>query len=178
MSLKQLVGGKLILVDRYSQHLYQPMGAPRERIVRIDGVDRREVIQAVNVQFENHFWRGDDPTTCAAIVNFGEHFESNHGFRVEPECLPQVVRSRWPFLHVDNRRRVILALIEGKEPEDALATIDKELEEEVAVARKEQAEATKDVVKCPECGKVAKGRNPRADLVAHMAIAHPGAELP
>lgn len=166
--------GRLSLRDKYASRRYWPMGPSVTRLVD-KGPTNTVVVEArPEVKFESHMYATDDPDIALALVSDQGNFERAWGFHVNEEGLPNPVKGKFRSLHLENRRRVMIALVRGATGEEALASIDKKLQD---IARQEQpgAPAVRFICPVPGCGKEAAGTgdDAKSALMVHVRTQHP-----
>jgi hypothetical protein len=111
-------------VSPYKEHVTWPIGPPSSIVV-----DNKVVIKPASyAQFENNRWSTNKPDYAQGMI-IAEHFCDREGWMLDPMCLPDLFLEYWGSFSVETKRKIGLALTEGKDPAkvfDALTDADLE----------------------------------------------------
>ncbi len=168
-------GGRISFRSRFAEQMMWPLGGSVTRLVTELGGNQRTVVDAKpEVKFAGHMYATENREIALAMVSNEGFFEKSCGYHVNAECLPPPLAGKYQELAIENRRRVCVALIGGKNGTEALATIDQKLQH---VIEAENAPVTSTALICPVpgCGREVSGKSKgaKAALILHVRTQHP-----
>ncbi len=173
---RHLVRNRVAFLNVHKQGIYYPLGSTKRVLATLPTGEQTVIMQqAPMVEFSNHTYSTDDMVIARAMVENRTNFNQRWGYSIDPACLPEALRAKFSVIGTENRRSVMLCLIDGGTAEDALGVIeDEDFNPEHTVSADGQH-------RCPECGLVPTGKDGTrlsggaavAALFSHISIMHP-----
>ena len=154
--------------SRFRRLTIYPAGVPKSMIANNTVI----TVGAPVVMFENNRYQTEDQDLALEIVNC-RAFNQEDGLYVDEATLPDEIMEFWSMMQAtETRRAVVLALLEGKSVEDALALIDPD-ELDQMVEESDPYHANEVACPVPLCEFAARGKDAPGMVFAHLMATHP-----
>lgn len=165
-------GGSASFVAKHRQASIWPSGSTRTMMVDNQPVHRPEPY----VEFNDHKFATTDKYTVRGLV-MESSFLDPQGYFLDVLCLPKELRAPWGRFPSDVKRKVCLALIDGRTAAEILASLSPEVAAIPAPAEVVPAEPPVYECPVPGCGIRVEGEPDEAKaryaLFEHQRLVHP-----